>query len=60
MNTREHETMKNAGSGDISYLGAGGRHMIYDFMQEHGSPGLRLPLYGGAVYPAGGWIRNVR
>ena len=54
MNTREHETMKMRGSSDISYLGQAVDSMIYDFMREHEIPGLTL-----AVYPTGGWIRNV-
>lgn len=51
MNTREHETMKMRGSSDISYLGQAVDSMIYDFMREQRSPGLRLPLYRAPYIP---------
>lgn len=59
MNTREHETMKMRGSSDISYLGQAVDSMIYDFMREHEIPRAYACHCTGAVYPTGGWIRNV-
>ncbi|MDD3254056.1 MAG: serine hydrolase [Lachnospiraceae bacterium] len=51
MNTREHETVKMRGSGDISYLGRTVDGMIWDFMEEHQIPGLTLAIVQAPYIP---------
>lgn len=51
MNTKEHETMKQRGSADVSYLGETVDQMIWDFMKEKKIPGLTLAIVQAPYIP---------